>query len=171
MITVQKNTQKYFIQSKSLTMIMQLELQITDGGSVSLLPPRPSRRRVNKCLDTLNITFNCLYCNHQVHRGVLIALYFVLTVWLQTGISRTRSKIFGGIIPVVWSDTGRKLSMYVADLTPLYLILSTIFVANIMVLSLPHTYSIFYQYRITQRGWCHQRSYFVFERSRFEAIQ
>ena len=36
-------------------------------------------RRVNKCLetggDTLNITCNFLYCNHQVHRDFLITLY------------------------------------------------------------------------------------------------
>jgi hypothetical protein len=36
-------------------------------------------RRVNKYLETggghLNITCNFLYCNHQVHRDVLITLY------------------------------------------------------------------------------------------------
>jgi hypothetical protein len=48
MITVQKNTQEYFKQFQSLTMITQLELGITDGVSVSLV----SVRRVNKCLET-----------------------------------------------------------------------------------------------------------------------
>jgi hypothetical protein len=38
-ITVQKNTQKYFQQFKSLTMITELELGITDGVSVSLSAP------------------------------------------------------------------------------------------------------------------------------------
>jgi hypothetical protein len=32
-----------------------------------------------------------------------------------------RDVIFGGIIPIVWSDTGRKLGMYVAVLTQLCL--------------------------------------------------
>jgi hypothetical protein len=48
MITVQKNTQKYFKQSQSLTMITSLELGITDGVSVNLVSPW----RVNKCLET-----------------------------------------------------------------------------------------------------------------------
>jgi hypothetical protein len=39
MIPVQKNTQKYFKQFQSLTMITYLELGITDGVSVSLVSP------------------------------------------------------------------------------------------------------------------------------------
>jgi len=35
-------------------------------------------RRVNKCLETsgetLNITCNFLYCNHQVHRDLMLTL-------------------------------------------------------------------------------------------------
>jgi len=39
-------------------------------------------RRVNKCLETgggtlLNITWNFLYCNHQVHRDFSITLYLM----------------------------------------------------------------------------------------------
>jgi hypothetical protein len=41
-----------------------------------------TNRRVNKCLetgggDTFNITYNFVYCNHQVHRDFLITLYNV----------------------------------------------------------------------------------------------
>jgi hypothetical protein len=49
-------------------MITYLELRITDGVSVSLAA-------INVCRlagDTLNITCNFLYCNHQVHRDFLI---------------------------------------------------------------------------------------------------
>jgi hypothetical protein len=36
--------------------------------------------------DTLNITCNVLYCNHQVHRDFLIALYMAMsTPWRRTG--------------------------------------------------------------------------------------
>jgi hypothetical protein len=66
-----KNTQKYFKQFQSLTMITYLELGITDGVSVSLVS-------INVCRlaeDTLNITCNFLYCDHQVHREFLITLY------------------------------------------------------------------------------------------------
>jgi hypothetical protein len=42
MVRVQK-TQKYFKQFKSLTMITQLELGMTDGVSVSLVSPWPWR--------------------------------------------------------------------------------------------------------------------------------
>jgi hypothetical protein len=38
-----RNTQKYFKQFQSLTMITQLELGITDGVSVSLVSPLPWR--------------------------------------------------------------------------------------------------------------------------------
>jgi hypothetical protein len=38
-------------------------------------------RYYNKCLetggDTLNFTCNFLYCNHQVHRDLLITLYII----------------------------------------------------------------------------------------------
>jgi hypothetical protein len=52
-------------------MITQLELGLTDGVSVSLVS-------VNVCRlagDTLNITCNFLYCNHKVHRDLLLTLY------------------------------------------------------------------------------------------------
>jgi hypothetical protein len=39
MITVQKNTQIYFKQFQSLTIITWLEIGITDGFSVSLVSP------------------------------------------------------------------------------------------------------------------------------------
>jgi hypothetical protein len=45
-------------------MIKQLELGITDGVSVSLVSINVWRLAG----DTLNITCNFLYCNHQVHR-------------------------------------------------------------------------------------------------------
>jgi hypothetical protein len=50
-------------------MITHLELGITDGVSVSW-PWRLAG-------DTLYITCNFLYCNHQVHRDFLITLYIV----------------------------------------------------------------------------------------------
>jgi hypothetical protein len=70
MITVQKNTQKYFKQVQSRTMITQLELGITDGVNVSLVLIDVW----GLAGDTLNITCNLLYCNHRVHR-LLINLY------------------------------------------------------------------------------------------------
>jgi hypothetical protein len=69
MITVQKK-QKYFKQFQSLTLITQLELWITDGVSVSLVSINVWRLAE----DTLNITCNLLYCNHQVIRDFLFAL-------------------------------------------------------------------------------------------------
>jgi hypothetical protein len=51
-------------------MITSLELGITDGVSVSLVLINVWRLAG----DTLNITCNFLYCNHQVHRDILIAL-------------------------------------------------------------------------------------------------
>jgi hypothetical protein len=66
-----KNTQKYFKQFQSLTMITLLELGITDSVSVSLVSINVWRLAG----DTLNITCNFLYCNHQVHRDFLFTLY------------------------------------------------------------------------------------------------
>jgi hypothetical protein len=66
-----KNTQKYFKQFQSLTVITYLELGITDGISVSLV----SINVWSLAGDTLNITCDFLYCNHQVHRDFLITRY------------------------------------------------------------------------------------------------
>jgi hypothetical protein len=52
-------------------MITYLELGITDDFSVSLVLINVWRMAGN----TLNITCNSLYCNHQVHRDLLITLY------------------------------------------------------------------------------------------------
>jgi hypothetical protein len=52
-------------------MITQLELGITVGLTVSLV----SINFWRLAGDTLNITCNFLYCNHQVHRDFLITLY------------------------------------------------------------------------------------------------
>jgi hypothetical protein len=45
-------------------------------------------RRVNKCLETgggtLTITYNFMYCNHQVHRGFFITLYKNTFVFART---------------------------------------------------------------------------------------
>jgi hypothetical protein len=48
----------------SLTVLTYLELEITDGVSVSLVSINVWRLAG----DTLNITCNFLYCKHQVHR-------------------------------------------------------------------------------------------------------
>jgi hypothetical protein len=72
-----KNTQKYFKQFQTLTVITQLELGKTDGVSVSLVSINAWRLAG----DSLNITYNFLYCNNQVHRDVLITLYKKV-VWL-----------------------------------------------------------------------------------------
>jgi hypothetical protein len=61
----------FYKQFKSLTMITQLELVMTDGVSVSLVSINVWRLARN----TLNITCNFLYCNHQVARDFLITLY------------------------------------------------------------------------------------------------
>jgi hypothetical protein len=81
-----KNTQKYFKQLWSLTMIMQLELGLTDGVSGPCYTEHGLREQSSACRnvwrlagDTLNITCNFLYCNHQVHRDFLISLYIT---WL-----------------------------------------------------------------------------------------
>jgi hypothetical protein len=66
-----KNMQKYVKQLQSLTMITQLKLGITDGVSVGLVSTNVWRLAG----DTLNITCNLLYHNHQVHRDFLITLY------------------------------------------------------------------------------------------------
>jgi hypothetical protein len=50
---------------------------MTDGVSVSLVAINVWRLAG----DTLNITFNFMYCNHQVHRNFLITLYFAAEVW------------------------------------------------------------------------------------------
>jgi hypothetical protein len=52
-------------------MITQLELGITDGVSVSLVSINVWRLAG----DTLNMTCNFLYCNHQVHRDFLVTLH------------------------------------------------------------------------------------------------
>jgi hypothetical protein len=52
-------------------MITWLEFGITDGVSVSLVSINVWRLAG----DTLNITCNFLYCNHQVHGDFLITLY------------------------------------------------------------------------------------------------
>jgi hypothetical protein len=69
--------QQYFKQFQSLTVIIQLELGITDGVSVSLVSPWPWRLAE----DTLNIACIFLYCNHQVHRDFLITLYIYIVKW------------------------------------------------------------------------------------------
>jgi hypothetical protein len=51
-------------------MITQLELGITDGVSVILV----SFWFWRSAGDTLNVTGNFLYCNHQVHKKFLITL-------------------------------------------------------------------------------------------------
>jgi hypothetical protein len=63
--------QKYFKQFQSLTLITHLELGITDGVSVSRVLMNVWRLAG----DALNITCNFLYCDHQVHRDVLVILY------------------------------------------------------------------------------------------------
>jgi hypothetical protein len=56
-------------------MIMYLELRITDGVSVSLVSINVWRLAGN----TLKITCNFLYCNHQErHRDFLITLYYAI---------------------------------------------------------------------------------------------
>jgi hypothetical protein len=52
-------------------MTTKLELGITDGVSVGLVSINVWRLAG----DTLNITFNFLYCNHQVQRDFLVTLY------------------------------------------------------------------------------------------------
>jgi hypothetical protein len=55
-------------------MITQLELGITDGVSMSLVSIN-----VRKLAgDSLNITGNFLYCNHQVYRDFSITLYIYI---------------------------------------------------------------------------------------------
>jgi hypothetical protein len=66
-----KNKQTYFKQVQPLTIITELELGITDGVSASLVSINVRK----PAEDTLNITCNFLYCNHQVHRNFLITLY------------------------------------------------------------------------------------------------
>jgi hypothetical protein len=57
--------------SVHLMIIVQKTLGITDGISVNLVSVNVWRLAG----DTLNITCNFLYCNHQVHRDFLITLY------------------------------------------------------------------------------------------------
>jgi hypothetical protein len=80
MIPVQKITQKYFNQFQSLT--WRWPSQNTFGMWTVLYWTRSSRTQfgvsINVCRlagDTLNITSNFLYCNHQVYTDVLITLY------------------------------------------------------------------------------------------------
>jgi hypothetical protein len=68
--------QKYFKQFQSLTMITQLEFGITGGVSMSLVSINVWRLAG----DTLNITCNFLYVNHQGHRNFLITLFKVMAV-------------------------------------------------------------------------------------------
>jgi hypothetical protein len=80
MITV-KNVQKYFKQFQSLTMAIAEYIRNVDRAILNT-DFENTVRRVNKCLetgrgDTLNITCNFLYCNHQVHRDFLITLYYI----------------------------------------------------------------------------------------------
>jgi hypothetical protein len=63
--------QKSIKQFHSLTMVMSLELGLTDAISMSLVSINVWRLAG----DTLTITCNFLYCNHQVHRDFLITLY------------------------------------------------------------------------------------------------
>jgi hypothetical protein len=58
-------------------MITQLELGIKDGVSVSLV----SINIYRLAGDTLDITCNFLYCNHQVHRNILITLYMQFDIY------------------------------------------------------------------------------------------
>jgi hypothetical protein len=71
--------QKYFKHFQSLTMITELKLRI---GTTVLYWTRSSRTQFGVSInvwrlagDTLNITCNFLYCNHQVYRDFLIILY------------------------------------------------------------------------------------------------
>jgi hypothetical protein len=59
-----KNTQKYFKQFRSLTMIMYLESVISDGVSVSLVSPWPCRSAV-KQIEPSRRGKKDLCCNHQ----------------------------------------------------------------------------------------------------------
>jgi hypothetical protein len=71
-----KNKQKYFKQFQSLTMVMWLELGVTDAMQNTVF--ENTVQLVNKCLETGGDTSdNCnfLYCNYQVHRDFLITLY------------------------------------------------------------------------------------------------
>jgi hypothetical protein len=70
--------QEHFNQFQSLTIIPYLELGITGGVSVSLVSSRTqfgvSINVWRVAGDTLNITCNFLYCNHQVHKDFLFTL-------------------------------------------------------------------------------------------------
>jgi hypothetical protein len=58
-------------------MITLLELGITDGVSMSLVSTNVWKLGGG---GTLNITCNVMYCNHQVHRDILITLYIVMII-------------------------------------------------------------------------------------------
>jgi hypothetical protein len=73
MVTVQKNFKPF----QSLTMIMYLELGITDGVSVSLVLPGPGGRLPSSQIEpSCDARKTCifLYCNKQVHRDFLTTL-------------------------------------------------------------------------------------------------
>jgi hypothetical protein len=74
-----KTRKKHFKPFQSLTMITYLGFGITDGV---LYWTRSSRTQFSVSInvwrlagDTLNINWNFLYCNHQVHTNILITLY------------------------------------------------------------------------------------------------
>jgi hypothetical protein len=77
-----KNTQEYFKQFQSLTMITYLELGITDGVGVSLVPSWPSRSAAKQSdwggtLWTLLVTF-CIVtirCTENFNHPVFINIY------------------------------------------------------------------------------------------------
>jgi hypothetical protein len=77
-----KNVQKYFNQFQSLTMmIWRWPSQNTFGMWTVLYWIQPSRTEFGVSInvwrlagDTLNVTCNFLYCNHQVHRDFLVTL-------------------------------------------------------------------------------------------------
>jgi hypothetical protein len=77
-----KNMQKYFKQFQSLTVIWRWPSQNTFGMWTVLYWKRSSGTQFSVSInvwrlvgDTLNITRNFLYSNHQVHRDFLITLY------------------------------------------------------------------------------------------------
>jgi hypothetical protein len=70
MITVQETLKKFLNSFNHLPMITQLQLGITDGVSMSLVPINVWRLAG----ETMNFTCNFLCCNHQVRGDFLITL-------------------------------------------------------------------------------------------------
>jgi predicted nucleic acid binding AN1-type Zn finger protein len=106
---ITKNTQHYFKQFQSLTMITQLELAITDGVSVSLASPWPWRSAAKQSdwasSEARKTCFVIMVLSVE-ERTFLVHRDFLITLYVRSNIEARSSKHcrLGRAISITYSE-------------------------------------------------------------------